>query len=443
MRYSSHGLHALKTLALLCQVIVHAHAWTVLAVHGPATPPSTVTSEKLHLILGAMSMMVPMTAAAVFRASLPISSDHQRIQIDSWRPYIALSVFLGLLESLKHAIVYGLTWFFAWDVLHLIAVSLLLIIAIGRRSIQAVMVAGGAILLLTPVLIDALESMEVRLVPAPSDSPTSWMWFFAPWIVAIGCCYVVTVTLLWVATKFEAKHKVRLSLLATLAFLGIGVLGALYADQTFGSLILRNLWIGVLTGTRSGMHIWGLFPWSGMILLGFSLQDLVMRGGLKSRLVTLVGGLALIGVFYFWFAETVNEICSPRGAFNGFSGDCFNRTEQQTVLILGLACVLFPLVAILSDAVEKPGLSHEFSRGLSRGFSLEPRLIRMISRSILTIYLFETTALAFFPRVLARYLTPEQLMSAMTFIAFGGMVGVAWLTEKMPKSLHLTVRKNP
>lgn len=419
---SNFGIHILKFLAIFFQIEVHAYNWLSHHLHVSAQIYSSVWETKLLLMKGGFSTLVPITAAAVLRMGLPLSPGQNKLPSDfSLRPYITLCFLLMLIESLKEMIVYGPWAFFSWNALHLIALTFLTILVVARYSVLLLWPLAAAIFLLTPLMI------------ASVDNYIDSLGLIHPWL-SVNLCFFLFLTLLatiigWKyhnSKNIDQKIKVRGYTLLSLLWLSISLVCYFVPQQYAGQDMIRTLPGGILTGTAMGNHIWGFFPWAGMMIVGFLVYDILLR--LKAS-KTCLWGMALIGAigliaFYIFFSDEVMDNCSGQRASLGFSALCFNRTPIQVVLTIAL----FLLATPFSVCAEKIGFEFKF--------------VRVVSKSILWIYLYETSILVWLAPVWIQYIPQADRVYSFTIFALVSSAGIAILLDKFQYKLAVTLKKN-
>jgi hypothetical protein len=419
----TYGIHYVKAATICHQVMVHAQAWlTMFYPYEIHTDPSPL-ALKTMLLTGAISMAVPMTAAAILRLNVAVSDSHQ-IQHASWRTYLPLCLGLMLLESCKQVWVYGAPGFFEWDALHTISLTILLILFIGRYSVMWLWPTAFAILGVTPLMlkwVDPLERLIIRNHPENGAFNEN----------SLGIAYSLVFSVLWgfcfyrlLASSLSSKRKLQIGG----AWILIGSLMVTFCQNIQGTwtsdFVLRTLPVGILVGARSGFHIWGFFPWAGVTILGFLIYDLMIRKPSWPWVWAIgVAGAFSILFFYWDYVDSTINKCTPNGKATGFNGLCFNRTPEQIFLIIG--CFLFLV----------------FEGRFVERWNLEFRLIRAVSRSILWIYLFTTTVMQNLAQWWVLHIPAKHL--TWSFVVFCLICAnlLAMLIDRLPSEISITLKK--
>jgi hypothetical protein len=411
-----------KALAIGHQVMVHAQAWLTLFYPTEVHVAPSFVAQQVMLSVGAISMTAPMTAAAVLR--LNVAVDDNRIQPFPWSPYIWLCFSLMLLESCKQVWIYGWPGFFEWDALHTVALTIPIILLVGRRSIGLLWALALAIILATPILYWAIGSWEATYSAAHAD-PND----FNPSLLSIAylCVFISCWGFLFgklLQSKLDDKRKKIFGGLLMFVAVVCAVFIERIPSDHVSDMVLRTLPIGILFGSYEGYHIWGFFPWAGIIMLGFLIYDwMVRQPDLKVVMAILAIGVIALVIFYYHYSEVTIARCAPRGKVSGFNGICFNRTPQQFLLVIGCFLVLVA------------------EGRLVELWGWENRLWRALSRSILPIYIFSTTIMQYLAQWWINHIPTPQLI--WSFILFCLVIThvLALLIDRAPTDISITLRK--
>lgn len=424
--HSNFGINILKFLAIFFQIEVHAYSWLSVNLHGAAESVESVYQAKLLLLKGGFSMLVPITAAAVFRMTLPLTPGAEKLTPSFYaRSYWGLLIFLAFVESTKEALVYGWGGFFAWNALHLIALCFLIILVVCKYSVRYLWVISLGTMLLTPLLLKILipyDESRLHRVPIPPLhnvlAPTYLVLFLA--------ILLFTTFKIWRTDRIDPIHKKRALGIATI----VAILGSFLCLQIpfkfEDTLRLETLGMGIVAGDGSGAHIWGFFPWGGMIILGFLIYDLMLRfkASLRFLLSLFVSGLACVSVFYYFLSDQMLAHCSSQLPTGGFNALCFNRTPEQTLLVIGIFLMVVPVCVWLER------------------FGFENGLVRSVSRSILWIYIFETSVLLWLSKLWIQHVPADYLVGSFTIFALVSCCALGLLIDRSKFSLAVTFKKN-
>jgi hypothetical protein len=416
----TYGIHLLKSVAIFMQIIAHTAIWCVQYSMYPLQKVGGSWDYFVPILIS-LSPMLPMTAGAVLRLMLPTSANGRQLTNIPWETLLWSLVFLMLVESIKAALVYQSTFFFSWNVLHLIALTSVVILVVGRFSIAALWVIALVILFYTPVVTAGLDVIEA----ARSLDNTTYLW------PVKGLMQVGIFSLLMIAgiiallrsRHLAARFRVRLLLLLGMVWFA----GALLLIHTPNSFMDRGVfetaWIGILAGTRSGFHTWGIFPWAGVVMLGFLIYDLVIRSRAnKFLLMTMCGaGLAIVvgigGLHSDDFYQTFS-----RGSL--VSSLYFNRFYLLPLLIMGLFCTVVPLAYWAAHA------------GWEKPYFVD------LSRSILWVYVYQTSVLVFAAQWARTHLPAAHNSDIFSAFAVSSALLLPLLIKLIPSHIKFSLKKN-
>jgi hypothetical protein len=413
----TYGIHGLKAWAITMQVLAHSYFWLiqsqVIHLHNVLS-----SADYIGLVLGAFSMAVPITAGAVLRLTSTIDTTSNRIVHIPWQAMVWSMALLALFESSKHTALGMTELFFTWDALHLIAASIIITLFIGSRSIAWLWSVALTIIFITPFLTDVL-ALTQQPAPIQPTWPVVGIIFTTIFLLFISAM----ARAVWRHAGFAAIHRRRLLIL--LAFIGaVGSALILTTTPTRGAAMvtLGTLWPGLAVGGNTGVHIWPLFPWAGTIMLGFLIYDLIIRYRAAPWLLMTVfaAGSAMLFIFLRFYAPlffvTFNEVSFVTGAF-------FNRSPAAVMLVLGAFCCAVPLFHLIARWAEKPYVVD-------------------LSRSILWIYIYQTTVLVVAARYAREYLPADIAPYGYVAFALVTSLGMPLVLKRIPFNIRLSLVKS-
>lgn len=419
----TYGIHLLKVGAILLQIIAHSYLWSVQQGLLRVVNIGSVLNDLTYCALS-MAYIIPMTAGAVLRMVSHVDTVNDRVVNIDWRATFYTSIALALLESIKQSAVYHGSGFFAWNVLHLIAVTFPLLLLVGSKSIKMVWSVGISIMLITPAVIRPLRGDE-HMIPMdilpnhPSMKIIALLLLFS-WIAG------VFIQRTYRSKTMAVRYKQRV----------FGLIGALWVLVVW--LLLRStpgpmdnlefatLPVGALVGSENGLHIWAFFPWAGSIFLGFAIYDLVIRTRAANWLLALmiVTGLLLLKIFFELY---VYDVTASMSATAGFSGVHFNRTPEKMLMVVGFFLLATPLVIWLARC------------GAERPYMIQ------LSRYVLWLYVYQTTILVAVPGVVQHHLGDSlsnmQCVIVAAVISFTTAVALPAIIKRIPLNLKLQLKK--
>lgn len=420
----TYGIHLLKVSAILLQVLAHSYLWSVqkgLLVLGD------IGTSLNHLSYSLLStaLIIPMTAGAVLRMTAQVDLARDRVINIDWRAITGLCVGLALIESLKQMAVYHGGAFFSWNVLHLIAISIPLMLWIGSYSIRLVGSVGLSIMLVTPAVIRPLTNYDLTL-------PINLAAF------GVSLKAVVLITLISVilfgairrtarSASFAPAHRKRFIIFLGLVWAVATALLLQIKPNFMESIELATLPVGIIAGSETALHIWGFFPWAGSILLGFYIYGLIIRTK-ASRL--MMWGMVLLAIppLLLFLDQYVYDVTSSLSATAFFNGYHFNRTPEKMLLVIPLFMLAVPLFIWLAR----------------KGF--ETPYVVLLSRYVLWLYIYQTTLLIFFPSwvqsAFGGSLSNLQCMMVSTTLSFGSALALPAIIKRIPLNLRLQMKKN-
>ena len=420
------GINLLKFLAIFFQIEVHAYNWLSLDLHGPAENLESVYQAKLLLLKGGFSMLVPITAAAILRMTLPLAPGQTRLTAKfNFSPYWSVIAFLALAESIKQSVVYGPGAFFGWNALHLISLCFIIILLLAKKSTLWLWPLSLGTMALTPVILALLGSYDeyskhrLAIPPLHNVMAETYIVFWLSVLLFFTWKFLRS-------PKIDRLHKKRGALISLALGALIVVLSLQIPYKFTDTMRMKDLWSGILAGDFFGAHIWGFFPWGGMVLVGFLVYDLVLRFKASTFFLIslLASGLICLATFFVFFSDAVLAHCSAQLAISGFNALCFNRTPEQILLAIGVFLMIVP-ICIWAERL---------------GF--ENGLVRSVSRSILWIYIFETSVLVWLAKYWVQFISTDYLVISFTIFALISSFGLGLLIDHFKFSLAVTLKRN-
>ncbi|HEU0117599.1 MAG TPA: hypothetical protein VFR09_03100 [Alphaproteobacteria bacterium] len=417
----TYGIHILKAWMIFFQILAHAHLWAVGTNSFLTNPFADPIWIYIAMGFGCFGMVVPMTAGAVLRMICTADKNNRVVNID-WRSMITTMLLLALFESTKDAFFYDLSAFFMWNVLHLIAVTVLLMLFIAQFGMRWLWSAALTILFITPFVIRSLDPYETLLTKSliTPDWPLQGIVFAGILTLIAG----VLRTKLTHSNAFMPKHKKRMMIVLALSWL-LATIGCLQMRNGIMTIsAFKTLWIGALAGTHSGLHIWGFFPWAGTIMLGFLIYDLIIRAHSKPIFIAclFVCGTILLAYFYYEFGPDTAMILGVTKR-SVLSGIYLNRQPALAILIIGLFCTMAPVSYLLMRL------------GCERGYVIA------LSRSILWIYIYQTSLLAIAPPYFKKWLPGDEGLIAYAIFALASSLALPLILQRIPFRIHLQIKK--
>lgn len=401
------GLHFLKFAICLGLISIHAVVWVAQAA-GFVFRPGSGWGDQL-ISLAATSLLVPITAGAVQAISLKDQFVGGRLAAIPLAPFFRVFLLLAFLESAKAALLYGPGVFFGWNVLHMIAVSLMVILCLARISVRLVAVSAALCVLLTYPLRLFFQEKQVT-----TAETARWLQEMGagPYLIGFLFCLLMAAVLFWLyrTPRLERRYKFRMALLLTMLF-DLALLSLWMVDyQEFTAARIINLPAGALVGDTLGLHYWPLFPWYATVACGFLFYYWLPRTKYprEARIILWLAAGALLAIYVPFFSHAIVREVSPQSLW---SSELFAGSLGLLLMVAGV----FLFKAALYDKLSR-------SRRVNAAIGRHPLLFRIpfvFSKTIFWCYLFLNTIAVYGAIPFARLLpTPLALTIYPLFLIF-------------------------
>lgn len=375
-----YGIHFLRAVTSFGLIAVHAVAWTLY--FGGYRVDTFNTSMIIIGSVICISGITPIVAGAAQALYLQNHVRGTKLVSVPFAKIISALVFLIFIEDLKSAVVFGPGMFFAWNVTHVISVSLVLTLVLARISVYCVFATAAACIAVTPLVRKILSPYQL-VSPATIDLINSSTIPFQLCLAAVSIVFATLAIVLWASPRLPRTLKLRTTGILFFAY-SVFVYLASRADfyPQFAVRIL-NFPIGALIGDQLGYHSWPLFPWYSIVAGGFLYFYVLMTTAYPRgvRLGFAVLTASSLYVYYVYYHQNISAEMDPR---NIWSSKILAAADlSQLYWTFGA----FSLVALISDALSTaPWMDRRLAQ---HPVFFETTLV--FSRSIFWVYIFMNT----------------------------------------------------
>lgn len=300
--------------SIFVMVITHANTWIGVMTDNQWSIGTYGWPVVGYGMFGFISLGIPALAGAMLRTHINRNIiDNRVVNYPTYRLF-QFAFFISLAESIKGLLTWGPAHFFAWNVLHLIAISFILILFLNKVSIHLTGVLGIVTFFTTPYIKTiTLKFYEYRLTAnnafAIQDNAKVVLIVLST-LIGLGLCLLINTAL-----KNSSKlRKFAFSVCVFIAYLlSIFTIRTITLDQYF-AVQMHNLPMAILAGDPKSFHIWPFFPWFSIIAYGHWMSHLY-HTKIKATILNILFSLFsifLVGYFLLNGTEEFYNSLSTR-----------------------------------------------------------------------------------------------------------------------------------
>jgi hypothetical protein len=365
--YRVSGLDFFKLLGVIAMGLVHPGLFLSRGTGIPQPTPGVMLGYDLYLLIGFFSICLPALAGSSLRTMIDKFYVGGRILNYDVREILVIAVFLCLLESVKNAILTTPLAFFSVDVLHFIALSMIVIVLLMQKwGVKAVyaftvlsLIIGGA----APFVfaLPGGEKLLMALVLCSRGIVRALVLAGPAWI-----CYLLLLRFFPQIRTFSKGRKILPVGAAILCGLIISYgLWIFVVAKVIFSFVAETAPLGALFRTSATFsHMWPLFPWFALVGVGFLISDLVAGAKNKSKilwLALLVGTLGFVA-FFIWGIQDYAALMQDK---HYFSGKVFAAPLSVVAGIISFYVMVFAFLSLVFSKISlQSKIIHNCSRGI-------------------------------------------------------------------------------
>ncbi len=361
--------------------------------------PGSQMAQNSYLLIGFFSICLPALAGSSLRAALDKFYVSGKVLNYDFKEILVIALALIVLESIKNGLAYHSIMSFTWDVLHFIALSLVITVALMIKwGTSSVYFFAGLSLVLGAVAPALFSSAFGAQLLGP-------LLFLSKIIFRILVLLGPTAFILWITFKVVprppkfmvlkrvAQPIVGIAIGATISFL----IWRHFGHQIFFKKIAEVIPFAAFFKLPVTIgHMWPLFPWYALVGVGFILTDISLRSEIKSKALSLISLVSFLGFATFLVGgfENYRTLMVEN---HYFSAKVFAAPPMVMIGILCFYSLIFSVLTLILDSRE---LHSKIIANLSRGLLLFyfVHFLFALSTYPVAVYLLgKTYAMYFFP----------------------------------------------
>jgi len=419
------GMDFCKLLGAAAMVLAHGGMFLSRGSGYPQPSFETQWGYDGYLLIGFFSICLPALAGSSLRAMLDKFFVGGKVLNYDIKSMIMMALSLCFFESVKNAIVYGPLAFLSWDVLHFIALSMVIItyllIRWGVRGLYTFTVLSVLIGILGPLWLSSAgpgtEAALLLLVGAKYIA--RGLVFTVPTILAFF--FMVSIP----TSKKYFPWPVLYTIATFLGVVSTYFIWMSFKDQVFFRLIGETMPLAMFFRLpQTSGHLWPLFPWFALVAAGFILSDLYQRANNKERMIKtmLAVSVGTFVLFYIFAFQDYRDLMVDR---HYFSSKVFSAPITVIVGMLSFYATLFSLFTWIFDKVRVHSqIIYNISRGL---------LVFYFVHFLLTFFAYHASVAVFGKRESMAYF-PWAVMLISYFI-------MSWILKIIDRPLLIDIRR--
>jgi hypothetical protein len=425
--YRVTGLDFFKVLGAIGMVLAHCGLFISRTMNvSQPTPQNTIVYD-MYLLIGFFSICLPALAGSSLRVLLDKYIVGNRVLNYDFREVLLIAVTLMVLESVKNTLVHHSMFSFGWDVLHFIALSLVITAALmvkwGQKAVWIFTVLMMAVGALVPAFLsgpDAAPALSVIL--QLSALIFKVLILLGP---SIFCLWFV----LKVVPRPASMTAFRKALILSSGLIA-GIAVSMFFWNAFSSSFLfkrvaESLPAGALFALPQALgHMWPLAPWYALVGVGFILSDLVMKSSNKQKTSWQILAVSLLVfiAFLIWGFDDYKNLMLEK---HYFSSKVFTAPLTVVLGILGFYGLVLSGLTLLFNAVK-----------------MQSQTVYNISRGLLLFYFIHFVLAAYLAAPISQMLGAENAMYAFpTIIMILSYVVLRPILRLVDRPLLIQMRK--
>ena len=211
------ALDVFKFICIIVLVFIHAHFVTITDSYSMIVYPGFYYSITSNLMfIGAINNILPILAGCVFMYNFRNNLEKGKIKVIRIKKIFFMALSLSLFGIFMNILTWGLGYAFSWNILQLVAVSLLMISLLAKYiSIHAVTALSLLAFFLTEplkVLLGDYNHIYFISILIGADNHFVF-WQFFPWFSFIGLGFIIS--------YYYLRYKDRFSFYLILFIIGI------------------------------------------------------------------------------------------------------------------------------------------------------------------------------------------------------------------------------